>query len=176
MESVKFAAPVDNDEKWKQKKNYGPAALFTVLLLGTAFLAGKSYASYGSNASTPTGSLLATGVSLGRCAHNTETAGAPKECPEGYEFFSVTDITDQQKCLSDDTTVPICGEICVSPFNTALLDLLAPGPGHAPSSHGERYRKGNCASVDYHFDTGKNIVLSIPMLKIEIEAYIYTDE
>ena len=44
MESVKFAAPVDNNNKeWNKKKNYGPAVLFTVLLLGTAFLAGKSY-------------------------------------------------------------------------------------------------------------------------------------
>ena len=61
MESVKFAAPVDTADEWKKKKNYKPAALFTVLLLGTAFLAGKSYAAYGSNASVPTGSLSATG-------------------------------------------------------------------------------------------------------------------
>ena len=42
---------------WK-KKNYGPAALFTVVLLGMAFLAGNSYASYGRTA--PTASLSAT--------------------------------------------------------------------------------------------------------------------
>ena len=53
MESVKFAAPVDTAEDWKKKKNYKPAALFTVLLLGTAFLAGKSYG-YGRNSNDPT--------------------------------------------------------------------------------------------------------------------------
>ena len=42
------AAPVDNNNKeWTKKKNYGPAALFTVVLLGMAFLAGNSYTSYG---------------------------------------------------------------------------------------------------------------------------------
>ena len=55
MESVKFAAPVDNNNnEWKTKKNYGPAALFTVVLLGTAFLAGKSY---GRNSNDPTSSV-----------------------------------------------------------------------------------------------------------------------
>ena len=57
MESVKFAAPVDNNNKeWNKKKNYGPAVLFTVLLLGTAFLAGKSYG-YGRNSNDPTSSV-----------------------------------------------------------------------------------------------------------------------
>ena len=47
MESVQYAAPVDNsNDAWKKKKNYGPAALVTVLLLGLAFLAGNFYASY----------------------------------------------------------------------------------------------------------------------------------
>ena len=52
METIQFAAPIDNNNKeWKKKKNYGPAALVTVLLLGTAFLAGNlSYASYGRTA------------------------------------------------------------------------------------------------------------------------------
>ena len=54
MQSVQLAAPVDNDEEWKKKKNYRPAALFTVLLLGTAFLAGKSY---GRNSNDPTSSV-----------------------------------------------------------------------------------------------------------------------
>ena len=55
MESVQFAAPVDNHNKeWNKKKNYGPAVLFTVLLLGTAFLAGKSY---GRNSNDPTSSV-----------------------------------------------------------------------------------------------------------------------
>ena len=55
MESIKFAAPVDNNNKeWNKKKNYGPAVLFTVLLLGTAFLAGKSY---GRNSNDPTSSV-----------------------------------------------------------------------------------------------------------------------
>ena len=55
MESVQFAAPVDNHNKeWNKKKNYGPVVLFTVLLLGTAFLAGKSY---GRNSNDPTSSV-----------------------------------------------------------------------------------------------------------------------
>ena len=62
METIKFAAPVENNNnnnhEWKKKKNYGPAALFTVVLLGMAFLAGNSYASYGRTA--PTASLSAT--------------------------------------------------------------------------------------------------------------------
>ena len=48
METIQFAAPVDNNNnEWKKKKNYGPAVLVTVLLLGLAFLAGHySLASY----------------------------------------------------------------------------------------------------------------------------------
>ena len=55
METMQFTAPKDhNNEEWK-KKNYGPAALVTVLLLGLAFLAGNSYNSYGHTA--PDGSV-----------------------------------------------------------------------------------------------------------------------
>ena len=62
MESVKFAAPVDNNNtEWKKKKNYGPAVLVTtVLLLGLAFLAGH-YSSTSSGRTAPDGSVSAMG-------------------------------------------------------------------------------------------------------------------
>ena len=61
MDTIQFTDPVENNnEDWKKKKNYRPAALVTVLLLGMAFLAGNySYASSGRN--PPTGSLSAVG-------------------------------------------------------------------------------------------------------------------
>ena len=186
MESVKFAAPVDTTEEWKKKKNYKPAALFTVLLLGTAFLAGSSYATYGSNASVPTGSLSATsdisnwgGAKTGSCPHVSETGGAPTKCPGDQEFWHVAGITDDQLCLpSKDRSVQICGDLCVSPLNTFLLDMFVPakagedGSKHAPNSHGERPRKGNCASAGYTHDTGFNIA-PLAMLP-NFAAYIHT--
>ena len=60
METINCTAPVENNnEEWKKKKNYGPAALVTVLLLGLAFLAGNFYASYWRTA--PIGSFSAMG-------------------------------------------------------------------------------------------------------------------
>ena len=162
MQSVQLAAPVDNDEEWKKKKNYKPAALFTVLLLGTAFLAGKFYGAYGSNASVPTGSLSATGVTLGRCEHMTEIGGAPFKCPEGQEFWSVAGITDDQKCLFETGTTEICGDLCVDTSDSALINFfatMAPNP---------KPQKGSCRSRGYQADTGKNFVL------MNKEAYIYT--
>ena len=165
MESVKFAGPVDNDE-WKKQKNYGPAALFTVLLLGTAFLAGKSYATYGSNGPTPTGSLLAMGGTLGRCAHMAESGGAPFKCPPGQEFWSVSPIVDEQKCLFDTGTTQICGDLCVGINDSEMIDFFA---NSAPDP---KPKRGSCRSLGYQSDTGKNIV-PLPFMP-SFKAYIYT--
>ena len=80
METIKFAAPVDNNNKeWKKKKNYGPAALFTVVLLGMAFLAGKSYGRY-----DPSQGLPYTSVTGGM---SINTISSPEgKCPDLHTF------------------------------------------------------------------------------------------
>ena len=62
MDTIQFTAPVDenNNEDWKKKKNYGPAVLVTVFLLGLAFLAGH-YSSTSSGRTAPDGSVSAMG-------------------------------------------------------------------------------------------------------------------
>ena len=93
METIKFDAPVDNNDKeWTKKKNYGSAALFTVVLFGMAFLAGNSYASYGSH--PPTGSLYLRNGYLGAMSTSgdlcAEAARILDLCKPSYE-----------KCLDD---------------------------------------------------------------------------
>merc|ERR1711865_1363144 len=58
MDTLQFTAPVDDDhnnDDWKKKKNYGPAVLVTVLLLGLAFLAAGHYSSVSSGRTAPDG-------------------------------------------------------------------------------------------------------------------------
>ena len=162
MESVKFAAPVDTAEEWKKKKNYKPAALFTVLLLGTAFLAGKSYAAYGSNASVPTGSLsaknywgrsytMASGpLPDNNCKGNQHV---PKKCAKPAEFWSVVGFQDDKGCVGEQSATTICGQICVNGDFDTLLHMIqkyAPNPKPVP---------GNCASHGYSHDTFKSFDL-----------------
>ena len=175
MESVKFAAPVDNNNKeWKKKKNYGPAALFTVLLLGTAFLAGKSY---GRNDPVPfvdpISSLLAMGDMsfLDSKPKNTACVKGerPKTCPEGKEFWSVVGFPDGGGCVGDTDATMICGELCVPtkgvPFLKKIQEM-APDPKPVP---------GNCALHGYSTDTGITFGLDKATHNlINLYAQIYT--
>ena len=180
MESVKFAAPVDTAEDWKKKKNYKPAALFTVLLLGTAFLAGKSY---GRNDAAPfvdpINSLLAMGDSMSTLVpkdfkpHNKDCVRGerPKVCKEGNEFWSVVGFPDGSGCVGDIGTTMICAEICVSSVALPFLKMVqdrAPEPKPVP---------GNCAQNGYFGDTGMTFGLNKATHGL-VNAYaqIYTKE
>ena len=170
MESVQYAAPVDiSNEAWKEKKNYGPATLFTVLLLGTAFLAGNSYAADYGRTAPILGSLLAMGglSTVGKCGYFYESGVAPKDCPPGQEFWSVAGMVDDDKCLFDTGTTPMCGEFCVGSEDTNIWDELA--MYFSNNNPMNPYTQGSCRSHGYTAHAGKNMFDDF----LDTEVFVY---
>merc|ERR1712241_524286 len=111
-ESVKFAAPVD--EEWKKKKNYGPTALLADILLGMAYLAGNLYGGYNAATTSASASVVDMGAMMQRPSDACGFAVAPTSCPSGQTLWSVAGFSDAKgaKCLEGSGYDGlICGEL-----------------------------------------------------------------